>query len=611
MVSAQAKTWNRNEIWYTAFYVIGDLIRRIYRKEYAMFDVLIRNGTVVDGTGKAPFQADVGIEGERITLVGKANGAEAALEIDATGKHITPGFVDPHSHADLSLYRENSTQLLEPLVRQGITTFVGGNCGMAMAPLGDRHRDDVQNYINIFTQVNFDEDVHWQRMGEYFSYVEDKGLLLNAAILAPHGVMRLNAMGLDTRTATEDEIASMRTELAQALEEGAIGLSTGLQYMPGSQSDTRELLALGEVLKQHDGIFTSHLRSYSNTLDRAIDEVIEVGEKCDIRAQLSHLFWVPDYGFFAPLMQKIIRGLAKLSKYWVPPIPLDQPMAMRLKQVENARKRGVAINADIMPTTTGFTHVLAFFPPWSVLGTVEDVLERLQSPEQRKRILHSIEHGKMEWPHTGPDAWTLNLFRIMGWGCARIMSVATNKNKRLEGMSITEIAKERGVHPFDAVCDLLIEENGHVLVFESMAEPDDAFTERSSFAGLAHPDVMISTDSILMGGGKPSQLFYGCYPRYLSRYVRDKQLLSLEQAVHKVSGLAAEHFHLRDRGHIVKNGYADVVIFDFSTLGTKATFKEPDHFPDGIEHVFINGNHVVAGETFTPDPLPGQLLRRN
>ena len=576
-----------------------------------MFDVLMRNGTVVDGTGKPAFKADVGIEGDRVTLVGKANGATAAVEIDATGKHICPGFVDPHSHADLSLYRENSTQLLEPLVRQGITTFVGGNCGMAMAPLGKEHRDAVQTYINIFTQIDFDKEAHWQSMSDYFGYVENKGLLLNAAILAPHGVMRLNAMGMEPRQATDDEIAIMRRDLAQALEEGAIGLSTGLQYMPGSQSDTRELLALGEELHKCDGIFTSHLRSYSNTLGRAMDEVIEVGEKCGVRTQLSHLFWVPDYGVFGPMFQKIVRGMARLSKHWVPPIPLDGYMAGQLKRVANARKRGVAVSADIMPTTTGFTHVLAFFPPWSVAGTVEEVLERLQSPEQRKRILHSIEHGKMKWPHTGPDAWTLNLFRLMGWGCARIMSVASDKNKRLEGMSITEIAKERGVHPLDAVCDLLIEENGHVLVFESMAEPDDAFTERSSFAGLAHPDVMISTDSILMGGGKPSQLFYGCYPRYLSRYVREKKLLPLEKAIHKVSGLAAEHFNLRDRGHIVEKGYADVVVFDFNTIGTKACFTDPTHFPDGIEHVFINGKHVVDGNTFNPDPLPGQLLRRN
>ncbi|HDP35318.1 MAG TPA: D-aminoacylase [Candidatus Hydrogenedentes bacterium] len=576
-----------------------------------MFDVLLRNGTVVDGTGKPAFQADVGIEGDRVTLVGKANGAAAALEIDATGKHICPGFIDPHSHADLSLYRENSTSLLEPLVRQGITTFVGGNCGMAMAPLGDAHRDSVELYINIFTQIDFEKEARWQSLGDYFAYVENKGLLLNAAILAPHGVLRLNAMGMESRAATDDEIAAMRRDLAQALDEGAAGLSTGLQYMPGSQSDTRELLALGEELHQRGGIFTSHLRSYSNTLGRAIDEVIEVAEKCDVPAQISHLFWIPDYGVFGPMFQAIVRAMARLSKYWVPPIPLDAPMAGQLKRIVDARQRGVNVRADIMPTTTGFTHILAFFPPWAITGTVEEVLERLKSPEQRKRILRSIEHGKMEWPHTGPDAWTLNLFRLMGWGCARIMSVKTDKNKRLEGMSVTEIAKERGVHPFDAVCDLLLEEDGHVLAFESMAEPDDAFTERSSFAGLAHPEVMISTDSILMGSGLPSRLFYGCYPRYLSRYVRDKKLLPLEDAVRKCTSMSAEQFNLRDRGVIAEKAYADVVVFDFNTLGTKATFRDPAHFPDGIEHVFINGRHVVDGNTFNPDPLPGQLLRRN
>ncbi len=575
-----------------------------------MFDVLIRNGMVVDGTGAAAFQADIGIEGDHITLVGTANGAESALEIDARGKHVCPGFVDPHSHADLSLHREDSAALLEPLVRQGITTFVGGNCGMAMAPLGDAHRQAVENYVNIFTQIDFDREAHWESMGEYFDYVQQQGLPLNAAILAPHGLLRLNAMGMESRTASDDEIATMSDALAHALDEGAIGLSTGLQYMPGSQSDTRELRALGAELHRRGGIFTSHLRSYSNTLDRAVDEVIEVAETCDVPAQISHLFWVPDYGRLGPLFRAVVRGMARLSKYWVPPIPLDQPMAARLKQISAARERGVAVRADIMPTTTGFTHVLAFFPPWAVLGTTEEVLERFRDPEQRKRMLHSIEHGKMEWPHTGPDAWTLNLFRIMGWGCARIMSVATEKNKRLEGMSITEIARERGVHPLDAVCDLLIEEDGHVLVFESMAEPDDAFTERSSFAGLAHPDVMISTDSILMGGGIPSRLFYGCYPRYLARYVREKKLLPLEKAIRKMTGLAAEQFHLRGRGCIAEKAYADVVVFDFNGIDSKATFTDPAHFPEGIEHVFINGQHVVNGDKVTLNPAPGKLLRK-
>ena len=576
-----------------------------------MFDFLIRNGNVIDGTGAPAFVADVGITGDRITLVGKGEHAEAAKAIDAAGKCVCPGFIDPHSHADLSLYRENQVALLEPLVRQGITTFIGGNCGMAMAPLGTTHRDAVETYLNIFTQVDFEREVHWRSLGDYMDHVEKNGLLLNAGILAPHGVIRLNTMGMEARPASDAETEDMARQLAQALDEGALGLSTGLQYMPGSQSETRELVRLGAELKRRGGIFTSHVRSYSNTLDRAIDEVIQVAERNGIPAQVSHLFWLPDYGVFGPFMQELIRGLARLSKWWVPPIPLDVPMAQRVDQMMQARTRGVDIRADIMPTTTGFTHILAFFPPWSTTGSKEDVLRRLQDPEQRRRIRHSIEHGKMEWPHTGPDAWTLNLFRLMGWGCARIMSVATEKNRRYEGMSLAQIARERGVHPFDACCDLLLEEDGHVLTFESMAEPDDAFTERSTFAGLAHPETMISTDAILMGEGRPSRLFYGCYPRFLARYVREKRLLPLETAVRKITGLSAEHFHLRDRGHVAQGMFADIVVFNFDAINTEASFEDPAHFPEGIEHVFINGKHVVEGDRFCPDPLPGQLLRRS
>jgi N-acyl-D-aspartate/D-glutamate deacylase len=574
-----------------------------------MFDLLIRNGTVVDGTGQPRFQADVGIEGDRITLVGRANGAEAQCEIDAAGKIVCPGFIDPHSHADLSLMRENQAALLEPLVRQGITTFVGGNCGMAMAPIQDKNRGSIETYLEIFTRLDFEKDVQWKTMGQYFDKVEARGLLLNAAILAPHGLLRLTEIGSEMRLATDSEVESMARALDQALGEGAAGLSTGLQYVPGSQSDTTELIRLGAVCKKHGAIFTSHLRSYSNTLDKAIDEVIEVADRNGIRAQISHMFWVPDYGVFGPLMRKAIRGLARLSKWWTVPIPIDAPMQQRINQMLRARERGVEISMDVMPTTSGFTHILAFFPLWSLAGTQRDVLKRLKDPAIRKQILHSIEHGKMTWPHTGGEAWTLNLFRLMGWECARIMSVASEKNKRLEGMDLVSIARERGVHPLDAACDLLLEEQGHVLVFESMAEPGDAFTERSMFAGLKHPEVMISTDAILMGSGQPSSLFYGCYPHFLSRFVREKKMLTIETAIRKSTGLPAEHFRLEGRGKIKEKACADVVVFDLGALASRATFFDPANFPVGIEHVIINGKHVVDQGTFRPDPLPGRLLR--
>lgn len=574
-----------------------------------MLDLLIRNGSIVDGTGQPAFQADVGVEGDSITLVGRANGATAHKEIDASGKVVCPGFVDPHSHADLTIHREDHVALLAPLVRQGITTFVGGNCGMALAPLQDKNRAAIETYIEFFTQMDLAR-APWRTMGEFFHLVESQGLLLNSAVLAPHGLLRIEETGADTRGATDDEIERMAGALEQALDEGAVGLSTGLQYWPGNQSDTRELVRLGRVLKKYGGVFTSHLRSYSNTLDKAIDEVIEVAQTNDIAGQVSHIFWVPDFGRLGPLVRKVIRGLATVSKYWTVPLPLDAPQQQRIGQMMRARERGVRVGMDIMPTTTGFTHMLAFFPPWSLEGGRERVVERLRDPEQRRRIRHSIEHGKMEWPHTGPDAWSLNLFRLMGWECARIMAVATEKNKPLEGRSLVDIARERKVRPFDAACDLLLEEQGHVLVFESMAEPDDAFTERSAFAGLKHPEVMISTDTILMGMGRPSSLFFGCYPFYLGRYVREKGLLPLETAVRKCTGLAAEHFNLKGRGKIAQGAFADIVVFDPETIASHACFKSPEQAPVGIEHVFINGVHVVEGETFRGDLKPGRLLRR-
>lgn len=575
-----------------------------------MLRFLIRNGTIVDGTGRSRFAGDIGIEDERIAFAGPANGARAETEIDASGKIVCPGFVDAHSHADLSIFRDDHVRILEPLVRQGITTFIGGNCGMSLAPMGRSHREHVADYIQMFTQLDIARDIQWDTMGDFLDVIASRGLLLNAAILAPHSLLRLNEIGPAMRYASDAEIAHMATALEEALDDGAIGLSTGLQYIPGSQSDTRELVRLGATVKKYGGIFTSHLRSYTNTMDKAIDEVIEVARANEIPAQVSHLFWVPDYGRLAPAFQWLVRTLAKLSRFWTLPLPIDKPIAACIDQAMRARDAGARIGLDVMPTTTGFTHILAFFPPWALEGGPSMVAARLRDRNERRRILHSIEHGKMTWPHTGGEAWTLNLFRLMGWGCARIMAVASEKNRHYEGRSLVDIARERKVHPLDAACDLLLEEDGHVLVFESMAEPDDAFTERSAFAAFKHPEVAISTDTILMGMGKPSHLFYGCYPKFIGRYVREMKLLPLETAVRKITGLPAAHFSLKGRGVIEKGAHADVVVFDYEQIASRSTFAEPENFPAGIAHVFINGRHVLDGASLHADPKPGQLLRR-
>lgn len=576
----------------------------------SMFDVLIRNGLVVDGSGKQGLKADVGIKKDRISLVGHANGAVAAKEINADGKVVCPGIVDPHSHADLTIARSDHVRLLEPLVRQGITTFIGGNCGLSLAPLGNNHRQALQQYIEVFTNLNLDQECPWRGMGEFLDTVEKRGVLLNTGVLAPHGVIRLNHLGSERRYASDAECEAMAEEVERAVDEGALGLSAGLQYYPGSQSDTREMVRLGRALKRHNGVFACHLRSYSaNTLPKAIDEVVEVARTNGIPAQISHIFSIPIFGPFGGPVRAGIRALAKLSAHWTPPLPLEGPLRQCVDQMLKAIDQGADVGMDVMPTTTGFTHLLAFFPPWALEGDRDDVIARLRDPEYRNRIRRAIERGKMKWPHVEGDSWSLNLFRLMGWECCRIMAVASEKNKRYEGMRLVDIARGQGKHPLDTACDLLLEEDGHVLVFESMAQPEDNLTERSIFAPIKHPRVSVSTDTILMGMGRPSLLFYGCYPKFLGRYVREKHLLPLETAIHKVTGLPATHFRLKDRGLIAEGAFADVLVFDPEHIASRATFNNPERTPAGIEHVFINGRHVVEGDTFRGDMKAGMVLR--
>jgi len=574
-----------------------------------MLDVLIRNGTVVDGSGKPRFAADVGVQGDRIAFVGKAGDARGNTEIDAAGKIVCPGIIDPHSHADLTVCRPDHVTLLEPLVRQGITTFIGGNCGFSLAPVGEKNREATEEYIGVFTGVDSRNNLQWPTMGGFLDALEERGVLLNTAVLAPHGLLRISEVGSALRYADDDELRAMAKALDQALEEGAIGLSAGLQYFPGSQSDTHELVHLGETLKKHDGVFACHLRSYCRTLDRAIDEVIEVARTNEIPAQISHIFDVPYLGVFGPPLRKFIRGLAKLSAWWTPPLPLAGPMNKRLGQMMAARDQGVRVSMDVMPTTTGFTHLLAFFPPWVLVGAREDVIARLRDPAERARMRRDIEHGSMKWPHVEGNSWSLNFFQVMGWESVRIMAVASEKNRHYEGVPLVEIAREQGKHPLDAACDLLLEEGGHVLIFESMAEPEDNLTERTMVPALKHPQVSVSTDTLLLGIGKPSHLFYGCYPKFLGRYVREKKLLPIETAVRKMTGLPAEHFGLDGRGRIKEGNYADIVVFDFDLIAPRSTFQEPEQSPVGIEHVFINGTHVVDGDTFNGEPRPGKVLR--
>jgi N-acyl-D-amino-acid deacylase len=581
--------------------------------------ILIKNGEIVDGTGSPGYCADLLVEGDRIAAVLRNKGAApppaADRVIDAAGQVVAPGFVDIHSHADLYVHRPDHPNVFEPLIRQGITTFVGGNCGYGVAPIAQQQLQAQQFYIEGVTAQRSDSILTWRSMADFLGLLEGQGVALNAGLLCPHGLIRLQVMGQRRAQAGSEEIGQMSRALEESIEQGALGLSTGLQYFPGLCSDSRELVALGRTVARYGGRFTSHLRSYtSNSVDQALDEVVEVSRQTGVTAQISHIFTVPWFG----AAQRLVVGLARigarhhrLSARLVPDRLLEGDMQRLLETFDRCRVSGIDLGMDVIPTTTGFTHLLAFFPPWMMADSVEAIERYLTDPEARRAIIRDIEKGRPLWPHDKVRTWSLNFFRIFGYGCATIMSVGSEKNRGLEGRRLVDIAAERSQHPIDTACDLLLEEKRQVLVFVAMDEPEDPFTLRTQYPAIAHPGVAVATDTMLLGFGRPSFLFYGCYPRFLGVHCRERRLCDLPTAIHKCTEVPARAMGLRDRGVIREGAFADLVVLDPQRVSSKADFARPDVYPEGIEHVLINGRLVLANGVYDARALAGRVLRRS
>jgi N-acyl-D-amino-acid deacylase len=578
-----------------------------------MLDLILENASVLDGTGREAFTADVGISGERIESIGDLKDAEAARRVDVSGKTVCPGFIDVHSHADMAFYRKDHPRLLAPLVEQGITTFVGGNCGMALSPITREHNNEQMLYLEMLALTDVSKEVHWDTMDSFMDVMDSEGILLNCALLAPHGVIRLSACGLENRLANREEIKYMRRVVEKCMQAGAFGLSTGLQYPPGNQSDTEELMELGKSVARYGGIFTSHLRSYTaNTLGKAMEEIAEVVRKNDIRGQVSHIFSMP---WFGPVHRPVLKGLKWLTRHQgiaraVPDFAIEMDMKMVLSHLEKMRAEGAQLGMDIMPTTAGFAPFIAYFPPWALTGDRETIMGRFKDKTTRAEIRSDIEHGKPTWPHRGKNDWSLNLIQLMGWDGITIMAVNSEKNKHLEGRRFTDLAEEQGKHPFDLMCDLLVEEEGHVMTYESLAEPDDAFTERYTFPVIRDPLSMISTDTILMGVGKPCYLFTGCYPKFIGRYVNEKRLVDLPDAVKRCTSIPAEWFGIKDRGEAKEGYFADLLVMRPAEFKTTANFHDPERRPEGLDMVLINGKVVVEDGRCKTEPRAGKMLRK-
>ncbi|MFQ5712366.1 MAG: amidohydrolase family protein, partial [Candidatus Geothermarchaeales archaeon] len=483
-------------------------------------DILIKDGCIVNGTGNPWFRADVGIRDGRIVDVGSLPSASAQRVIEAKGLIVAPGFIDTHTHTTLMLL---DSPHAEPKVMQGVTTDVVGVDGLSVAPIT---RETVGQLRKFLAGVEGETDPwDWFTLGEYFERLERGGISVNLASMVGNGTIRLATVGFENRPATGEELETMKGLLAQSMDNGALGLSSGLIYPPSMYADTRELIELCREAARRGGIYVTHIRSEEEMLLPSIREAIEIGEAAGIPVHISHLK---------------AGGRANWGR-------AGEVLAV----IDEARARGVDVTADQYPYTAGSTTLVTLLPTWVMEGGVDKILERLRNPETRLKIKDEVERSAPHWGEV-----TVSYCR---------------RNKGVEGKTLEEVAALRGVDPSDALIDLLIEEETAASMIELMMSEEDVRTI------MRHPAVNVCTDGLVMG--KPHPRLYGSFPAVLGRYVRREGVLTLEDAVRKMTSLPARVLGLRDRGLIAVGMCADVVVFDPQSVLDRATYGEPRRYP--------------------------------
>lgn len=546
-------------------------------------DLLIRRARIVDGTGQPAYRADVAVTGDRVAAVGFLDNADARETINADGLTLAPGFIDPHSHADLilPLAPARQSELLGGKLAQGITTTIIGNCGLGCAPVGNDEAAAMLRAVNAWMTPEV-VPWPWRTLGEYLDRVAANGLALNVAALAPHGPVRMSAMGLAKGTPSRSQLRTMRAMTERAMTDGALGLSTGLIYPPGMYSDSAELESLAHVVADYGGVYTSHIRGSSETLIPAVRELLAIGRATGVRVHHSHNEAV---------------GRAHWPK-------VDRVLAME----SEAAQEGVRISFDMFPYTAAATMMIALYPPWSLEGGVDALLARLQDARTRERIRRDIDRRKPTWPPWRTGGWPHNLVRATGWDAIYIGYAASRKNKRFENRSLTELGEMTGKTPFDAISDLLIEERGQVsmLIFEVTGERDS----RELLAKYArHPLSAFCTDAEDYGRGLPHPAAYGAFPKVIAEFVNRDGALTLEEAVRKMTSYPARIFGLRDRGVIRAGAYADLVLFQPERVRDRASYAAPRRLATGIERVIVNGRTAFLNGEFK-EATCGGVLRR-
>lgn len=509
-----------------------------------MYDIIIRNGKLFDGSGSPWTKLDIAVKDGRITKIGKLDDESAKKEIDAKGLAVAPGFIDTHVHSDLLCTKPEVHKIK---VLQGVTTELLGQDGISVAPVSEKTKPLWQKQLEGLNGSIGDWE--WNSIEEYLGFLEKCSLLGNVTYLVPHGAIRTLVMGFEDRESTKEEMTKMRELVEEGMKQGAFGVSTGLIYPPNSYSNKEELIELCKGAAKYDGCFVVHIRNESTTLLESLDEVIDVARQTGVRLHVSHFKSV---------------GLKNSYKYEI-----------ALQKMNLARAEGIEVTFDQYPYTAASTVFHSILPPWAHAGGAEKMLARLRDPKTRERIKHDfLNNINYENP-----------IYSCGWDNIVISAIGTEKNKVFEGKSVVEIANIQNKEPADAAMDLLLEEQGNVtMVLHWGREIDIVKAMKSEM-------YIVGSDGIF--GGKPHPRLYGTFPRVLRRYVRELEIMTLSKAIHSMTGNPAQLLRLKDRGLLRENFFADIVVFDPEKIEDKATFEDPLQEPVGINYVIVNGKLTV------------------
>jgi N-acyl-D-amino-acid deacylase len=527
-------------------------------------DVVIRGGTIYDGSGDKPYAGEVAIDGDRITYVGTPRGLRGRTEIEAHGKAVAPGFINMLSWSNESLIQDG---LGQSELRQGVTLEVMGE-GWSMGPVNPRMKEKA-----VERQIDIHYPIEWNTLGEYLSWLEARGIAPNVASFVGATTVRDYVLGEGDVQPSPEQLDQMRGLVRQAMEEGALGVGSSLIYAPSIYAKTPELIALVSEAGRCGGMYITHMRSEADRLLQSVQETIDIARAAATPAEIYHLK---------------VAGRSNWNQ-------LDQVVAM----IEEARRSGVRITANMYTYIAGATGLNAAMPPWVQDGGLEAWIARLRDPEIRARVIAEMRDPKPGWEnlllHAGPEGTLLLAFK-------------NPKLKPLTGRTLGSVAKERGVSPEDAAIDLVIEDGSRVGVAYMLMSEDNVRRQ------IALPWVSFGSDAEAMA---PSGVFllsnphpraYGNFARVLARYVRDERALTLEDAVHRLSGLPAQNLSLADRGLLKKGYFADVVVFDPKTIQDHATFEKPHQYSTGVSEVVVNGRLAIKDGAPT-GAKPGRFLR--